>query len=374
MLVRLNARRRVDDALAVASPLALAEAVEAHVAGLSTSEVHGLIARSLKRMDAVDRAQLALYLDVNDMGELAAHRFSAFLRQNPRAIGALDPQASNAILAHLGDLPKVEHLHRPLPLRTGGLVLLALVVALLPLGAQYLHQRGMLAGLRDPIAILPIALPVKTARASAPHRHPAKTRRVRPVRHVTRVAHKRVLKTPHRIAARRPAVRRRVTALAAPVRRAREVAWKFDPHNNPYFNRARWRHAALSVPATREPPFSSPVEGRARLAVRGYLRAVAAGNFAAAFAHLGMPANADPAALPERPIVEPGSRVAIVGSQTLDNGRTRVQADIRTHGREYYEIFNVVPDGPAQRIADRYYIPVNRSAQVAMHEAPHTRH
>lgn len=134
----------------------------------------------------------------------------------------------------------------------------------------------------------------------------------------------------------------------------RRVAWKFDPHNNPYVS-----PHAHSVDR-------SAFGQRARLSVDAYLRAIIDGNLPAAFRHLGMPANGDSSALAELPIVSRDTTVAIVGSKPRTAGREEVQADIVTHGREYYEIFYVERDGPAVRIADRYYIPVNHSAQVAV--------
>jgi hypothetical protein len=79
-----------------------------------------------------------------------------------------------------------------------------------------------------------------------------------------------------------------------------------------------------------------------------------------------MPATADRSALAELAIVSRRTRVAILGSKPQARGMEQVQADIVTDGREYFEVFNIVRDGPAIRITGRYYIPVNHRAQVAL--------
>src|SRR5579872_5709210 len=139
MFARRRDRRRIDDALAVASPLALAEAMDAHISARSANEVRALVASSIKRMEPADRQQLDLYLDPDAQDDLIGHRFSAFLRQNPRALAALDPGVLDAILAELGQLPEVEHTRRQIPARSAALAALALAVAVLPLAAQYMH-------------------------------------------------------------------------------------------------------------------------------------------------------------------------------------------------------------------------------------------
>lgn len=348
MLARRKLRRRIDDALAVASPLALAEAMDAHIAGRSSDDLRGLISRSAKRMDGGERAQLELYLNPNDPDDLLGHRFSAFLRQNPRAIAALDGDAVDAILRELGEMPQVEHVKRRLPAPAAALVTLVLAVALLPLVAQYTHQRGLLQGLTDPVlppVIVPFVQRVSARPAARPH-HALRVAR-RPAKHVRVIAKRPKRKPPRREIAARPRVHR-----------TPGVAWKFDRRNNPYFNHARWRHPYIADAST--------FGARARLTVKSYLRAIIAGNFPAALAHLGMPADADSSALAELPIVARGSAVAIVGSKPQSDGKEQVQADITTRGREYYEVFYVAHDGPAVRIVDRYYIPVNRPAEVAV--------
>lgn len=352
MFARRSIRRRIDDALAVASPLALAESMDAHICSRSTGDLRGLIERSAKRMDAGERKQLELYLNLDDPDDLLGHRFSAFLRQNPRAIAALDPDAADAILVELGEIPAVHHATRRLPAHTVALVALVLVVALLPLAAQYAHQRGMLQGLTDPLAAPPAIVPF-VERLSA--KQPA-----RPVKQSTplhfappRVAHRAVKSHKPRYVAQHRPIRKPHHLLP----RHRAVAWKFDPVNNPYFNRARWSHPYQADP--------SLFGQRARTIVSSYLHALVAGDLRSALHHLGMPATADTNVIAELPIVTRRTTIEIVASKP--SGRfEQVSADIVTDGREYYEVFYIAHDGPAARIMDRYYIPVNHSAQVAM--------
>jgi hypothetical protein len=172
-------------------------------------------------------------------------------------------------------------------------------------------------------------------------------------------------RSPRHIARRAPKIRKprfvaKRSAIRKPQRlmpRHRAVAWKFAPANNPYFNRSRWRH-----------PYEADASlfgQRARLVVSAYLHAIVAGDLGSALEHLGMPHTADTSAIAELPIVTRRTMVAIVGSKP-SGGKEEVSADIVTDGREYYEVFYVTQDGPATRITDRYYIPVNRRAQVAM--------
>lgn len=348
MFARRSVRRRIDDALAVASPLALAEAMDAHICSRSTGDLRGLIERSSKRMDPAVRKQLELYLNLDDPDDLLGHRFSAFLRQNPRAIAALDADAANAILVELGDIPQIDRARRRLPAHTVAFVAVLLAVALLPLAAQYAHQRGLLQGLSDPLAV-PVIAPFVERVSAHTTRPPARSH---PAHHVHRfVAHHAVKRKPQYVAVRRAAPTPRV------YRRHTPVAWKFDPANNPYFNRARWRHPYVAD--------ASLFGQRARLSVSSYLHAIIAGDLGTALQHLGMPRTADTNAIAELPIISRRSMVAIVGSE-VSGTRERVSADIVTDGREYYEVFYVQHDGPATRIADRYYIPVNRRAQVAV--------
>jgi hypothetical protein len=348
MFAARKVRRRIDDALAVASPLALADAMDAHIAGRSEEDVRELIERSVKRMDAADRRQLELYLDPRGTDDLLGHRFSAFLRQNPRALSALDPDVLDAILGQLGELPAVEHPVRRLPAGVAGLVALTLIVAILPLAAQYVHQRGLLQDLNAPQPPAPITpfvqqrvalgsmLPIRRAHHALPHRAVSHHAVVHRAKHHT---------APY-VAYRKRAVPKRA------------IAYMPRPHRRVRVHHHVWRHADVAD--------ASKLGARARLDVRGYLRAIIDGNLPAALAHLGMPATSSRSALAELPIISRRTRVAILGSRPQARGTEQVQADIVTDGREYYEVFYVVRDGPAVRITQRYYIPVNRSAQVAM--------
>lgn len=350
MLARRKLARRVDDALSSASPLALADAMDAHVSRRSPEDLRGMIARSSQRMDQGERAQLELYLNPDDTDDLLGYRFSAFLRQNPRAIAALDPDALDAILHEIGEVPPIPHERRRLPARTAWMVALVVAIAILPLLAQYAHQRGLIEGLSEPSIPAPIvpfvqAVSMHRAAAAVPkHRHPAAI--PHRVRHHAAVAVRTHPRPVHRVALRKPTPHR-----------ATSVAWKFDPGNNPYFNRSRWHNPYRGD--------TSPFAERARLSVRSYLHAIVAGNLPAALAHLGMPPGSGTTPLAELPIVSPRTNVSIVGSSRQPNGNERVQVSIVTSGRAYFEIFDVAHDGPAARIVDHYYIPVNRRAQIA---------
>lgn len=331
MLSGRNLRRRIQDALATASPLALAEAMDAHICNRSAGDLREVIQRSRKRMDAGERAQLDLYVKPGDGDDLIGHRFSAFLRQNPRAMGALDDDAIDAILRELGDFGHIERPRRRLSTPVSILIGLLLAVALLPLAAQYAHQRGMLEGLAEPL-LEPNVAPFVERVGVALHQKRPVVRHAR-ARHIARRA------------APRMHVRKRVVAMAPPayVRPRRAVR----------------RHVYHELVAD-----SSTFGARARLSVRSYLRALIAGNIPLALEHLGLPRYAGTAAISELPILASGTSVAIMGSKRSAGGE-QVQADIVTGGREYYEMFYVVKDGPAVRITNRYYIPVNRRAEVA---------
>jgi hypothetical protein len=353
MFAARNLRRRIEDALSTASPLALADAMDAHICNRSTEDLHGMVERSRKRMDAAQRQQLDLYIQSDDADDLLGHRFSAFLRQNPRALVSLDADAVDAILFDLGSLPPVERAHRRLPAATVALILLIFAVAFLPLAAQYVHQRGLLNGLSDPLMPAAIAPFVETIAEHVPNMH--RVHRAAPA-----VNHRATRRVTRRVARLRQY--RRVAlhhAYARNRRRYRPLAagWKFDRSNNPYFNRARWHHPYLAD--------RSLFGARARLTVHGYLDAVVAGNLRQALRHLGLPADGNTNAITELPIVTRGTSVAILGSTPQIDGREKVQADIVTRGREYFETFYVEQDGAATRIADRYYIPVNRRAEIA---------
>lgn len=332
MFAGRNLRRRIDDALTTASPLALAEAMDAHICNRSGGDVRELIERSRARMDPAERAQLDLYVKHEDGDDLLGHRFSAFLRQNPRAIAALDPDAVDAILGELGELPGVVHTRRRLSAPVCALLALLLAMAILPLAAQYSRQRGLLQGLAEPslqAQVVPLVQPL-----AVQMHHPARVAQHRPVR----VRH----------IARRHIQPRRSIAMRPHARPVKHVARIHTPKH--------WHHGYVAD--------TSAFGARARLSVHSYLAALVAGNLPAALRHLGLPRDADTNAVSELPIVSRGTSVAILGSKPSSGGE-QVQADIVTAGREYYEVFYVVKDGPAVRITDRYYIPVNRRAEIA---------
>jgi hypothetical protein len=343
MLARHRLQRRIDGALAAASPLDLAQAIDAHICALGADEVHALLERSVKRMDPAERRQLELYLDPRGPDDLFAHRFSAFLRQNPRSLAALDQPAIDAILERVGELPRGTPARRALPGRVAAVAALVVCVTFLPLAAQYTHQRGILEGLTDPVIVNP--LPAVFHRAASPVKHrpppPAPHAALRAVPSpVMRVAEPRHVAAVRRLRAA-PRERRRIAA----------APWKYDRRDYAYFNhRAGERYAGDSLAL------------RSQTVVRSYLQAVIDGNLKQALKHLGMPATADVRAIAELPIISRASRVAIVGSRPQSGGNTRVEADIQTGGHEYFEVFTVTRDGPAVRIADHYYIPVNSYA------------
>lgn len=332
MLSGRNLRRRMQDALATASPLALAEAMDAQICSRSAADLREVIERSRKRMDAGERSQLDLYVKPGDGDDLLGHRFSAFLRQNPRAIASLDDDAIDAILRELGEVGHVDRSRRRLPAAVSGLLALLLAVAILPLAAQYAHQRGLLAGLTDPLlqpAVAPFVERIALARPKAPVRHAVHQGSAVRVHHI----------------ARRAQLRKRVVAVVPHAHVRAHV------HTHPHVRRTFIADA-------------STFGTRARLSVRSYLHALIAGNIPLALEHLGLPRGAGTNGLAELSIVAPGTSVAIVGSKALAAGE-QVQAEIVTAGREYFEVFYVVKDGPAVRITNRYYIPVNRRAEVA---------
>lgn len=392
MLARLNGRRRINDALAVVSPLAFADAVEAYVTSLEKDELRALVQRSVKRMDSSERMQFALFLGHDTAGSGVAetfsrpmmraeevqslversddflpNRFAAFLRENPRAVPAL---GDDAVLDILGALPLTQNGQRALPggisqrrvpARAVLIVAIAVSIAILPLVAQYVKQSGMIAGSANPL-LLPAVPRVhstggapKAVRIAATHWNSVHHAAARPA-HTAHAA-------PKRIAAIVPKRRYAHTAQKPRARHVLHVAkiWKFDPLYNPYVRRgriARARVAAAPVPSSMD-----PFEARARLVVNSYLAAVIAGDTTRALAHLGLPTGSDPKAISESAIITRDAKAQIVAVKPGEDGTTHVQVDIMGRRGEYFEVFSVAPDGPAVRIRDRFYIPVNRTAE-----------
>jgi hypothetical protein len=234
-----------------------------------------------------------------------------------------------------------------------------LLLAFLPLAAQYAHQRGMLSGL-DQISLLPAvpaARPVQrhlTAAKPAVHHEVAA-----PSAHPVEVTKRAVAVHP----VKRHAVQRRIAAApphATHHRAAEGMPWKFDPRYNPYFNRSRW-HVAFHLPRGLQPV--DPFAQRARTMVEGYLGDVISGNTASALRHLGLPVGADITNVREAMLVTRRSSVHVVAVNRQPDGSAKVEADINGPAGEYFEVFYVARDGPAARIVDRYYIPVNRTAE-----------
>lgn len=365
-------------------PAAFEHSVEAYLDTLNQEDLRSLVLRSIKRMDGAHRSQLALFLGhdvggdpIDEVGGssvpehelrefiescgLLRERFTAFLRENPRAVFAL----GNAASAQIFGVPDAggadEESRKParkLPPRTAAIAAVAVALAVLPLIAQYAHQRGMIAGL-DQLSMAPsitVPAPVHSAplhRAVQPHHavpaHTAKAPKTPVVHHARAVA---VYHPPVHRANRKVAVRSR--------RIASVRNWKFDPQYNPYLNHRHWRPVAVSANL---PPAARAFSSRAQLLVTSYLSDVVAGNTALALHHLGLPAGADVANVRELPIITRDSRVHVVAVRPQADGGAKVEVDISGRGGEYFEVFYVARDGPAARITDRYYIPVDRTAE-----------
>lgn len=370
-------------------PAAFQHTVEAYLDSLTTEELRSTVLRSVRRMDGAHRAQLALFLGhdvggdpIDDVGGssvqenelrtfidscgLLRERFNAFLRENPRAVRALDRTAvdkifsswSERLIERDGDRRRSNKLSP----KTAAIIAVAIALAVLPLVAQYAHQRGMIAGLDQVSMAPPIAAPVPkhtvpvreaVQRRTAPH-----VASVRKPRKATRVAaavpgHQRV----HHTAPRHVAYHR-----AAPVRHKRSVAWKFDPQYNPYLNHHGW-HATSHAAAAMYLPANNEFASRAALLVSSYLAAVIAGHTGVALQHLGLSANADTANLREMPIVSRSSHARVIAVRPQADGSAKVEVDINGRSGEYFEVFYVAQDGWAARIKDRYYIPVDRTAE-----------
>lgn len=339
--------------LALADPLALAQSTELYLASLSADRLAELVLRSTSRMSEGLRSQLEQYVEVQRIaaGEdpLLARRFTVFLRENPRAIEALGNDALARIFERLDVPVRAQRMTRMTRLSLQGVTLaaLAVLVAFVPLWAQYAHQRAIVQGLAVAGGLTPRAVPAAPRPRSVAARTRSKTKpRPRPIAR------------PHDAA---PARRLAFTATlrharsTVPIRRAKAIGrqarrmvvprnWKFYPRNYAYFNR-------------RTPPSFAQ---RARLDVQAYLNDVIAGRTALALAHLGLPPGASAEQISEAPIVARTSRARVIDVKPQSAGAARVEADISGRHGEYFEVFHVASDGPAVRITDRYYIPVSR--------------
>ena len=376
-------------------PVAFEKSLDSYLESQSNEEIRALVLRSIKQLDGAHRAQLALFLGLDVTGDpitevggsaideqelrtfiascaLLRERFGAFLRDNPRAIRALGKNVSNRILGPSEYTPVA--FFRRLPPKAAAAMVLALIVTFVPLAAQYEHQRGMSAGPYD----LSGAPPVAAVARPLVH-HPARTADSHPVR-----AHAVLASAPlpiqrqiamHVRVAHRTHVQRMRDSRVASRSRTHSVHhtyvannWKFDRRFNPYFNRAAWH---VRFVANRQPrmhsnapaPLPTGFEGRATLIVTSYLNAVIAGDTPSALHHLGLPATAPQSNLSESPIITRDSRAHVVSVDAQPDGRAKVEVDIYGRAGEYFEVFYVAHDGPAVRIMDRYYIPVNRTAE-----------
>ena len=296
-----------------------------------------------------------------------------FFRENRRAVPSLGPDTVARILATLPNAQFDESARpqemgkRRFPAQAAIVVGLALLVALVPLIAQYAHQRGVLAGLSN-ASFAPVLPQINRVAASTVpqrvHWHPRAGHKIK-----KRIAHRSVAPARAVAVISRPKGVQKARQKHVTYRPAARVAgiWKFDPRYNPYFSGRwhgmRWRGERTRRAMARAQTTHTAFEDRARLAVSSYLDAVIAGNTGNALQHLGMPATGSPDAISESSIVSRDARARIVGVKAAENGEMRVQVDITGRRGEYFEIFSVVPDGPAVRIADRYYIPVNRTAE-----------
>ncbi len=377
-------------------PLGFAHSVDSYLESLPEEELRALVFRSVKRLDGAHRTQLALFLghdfsahpldevggsSLNDQQlrafiescSLLRERYAAFLRENPRAIRALGKTTAARMMGAEDGAGYAEErvpLYRRIPLKGSALIALVLIVAFLPLAAQYVHQRGIIAGLSE-ISIVP---PIGPGPASAV-RVPAKAAPQRvvtipaiPVRHAPAPAHH---------ARARPVVfhhrHPRHIAVHSRVRHMRVASvWKFDPQYNAYFTH-NWRGGGLpraSAPragarrtVSYAGSYANDFSGRASLVVTSYLDAVIRGNTKSALEHLGLPDNASVRNVRESPIVSRDMRARVISVKPDSSGVTRVEVELMGPTGEYFEVFSVARDGGAVRITDRYYIPVNRTAE-----------
>jgi len=341
-----KAGRRYSRTLTAADGSTLADSIESYLGNLSVEEARDVVRRYSSALPYAERTQLELYVrpaQLENGDTLIARRFIAFLRSHPHAAEYLDEGALEPTALPLEPLSRPER-RRP-NWSAVGLGVLAFLVAVTPLAAQYAHQRGVLSGLIDspPAPIVPAARAQEAAIVPQLHRvlpakpalHPHPAARTQRANFAAR-QHQLPLK--HRIVARPHRAHHR---FASPPRIA--SMWKFDRRNYRYFS-----------------PEARTLSQRARLEVQSYLNAVIAGNTRSALQHLGLPPDANLVNLSEVPIISHGARARVVWVKPQPNGQTQVDADIRGRKGEYFEVFYVAADGPAVRITDRYYIPVSK--------------
>jgi hypothetical protein len=356
-------------------PAAFERSVETYLDSLTAEDLRSAVLRSIKRMDGAHRSQLALFLGhdvggdpIDEVGGssvqehelrqfiescgLLRERFTAFLRENPRAVFALGNAASSQIFGvpNAGQVDgEAREPARKLPLQTVAIAAFAVALAVLPLIAQYAHQRGMIAGL-DQLSMAPVTFP-SPVRSEPVHRAAQRQPQHQARAHVAKVRKAPVVHHAASVAVSRRPVHRRPRAVAfrnAP--RSSRVAyvrnWKFDPQYNPYLNHRHWRPLPI---AANLPPAGRDFASRAQLLVTSYLHDVVSGNTALALHHLGLPSGADAANLRELPIITRDSRVHVVAVQPQSDGGAKVEVDISGRSGEYFEVFYVARDGPAAR-------------------------
>ncbi|MFN2449685.1 MAG: hypothetical protein ABR508_07825 [Candidatus Baltobacteraceae bacterium] len=303
------------------------------VESLTDEQVRALVLRNIKRMDGAHRAQLALFLGhdlsrdpIDEVGRgsadaelrklvescaLLRERYAAFLRENP---SALEPHEPSRRL--------------PFQMKAAALFVLAAVIAIVPLAAQYAQQRGMVSGPQQASIVSFAGPPIVHVHAAVRARRHARA----PVQKA-RAAKPRAVRRPVSAAPR--AVAR---AKAHPHRRARHYRrianWKFSPAMNPYFSK-HWS----SVPSPRSPA------RRARAVVNAYLNDVIHGNRPGA---------------PENAIVSPTTNVRIVSVRPDANARIKVDVELAGPRGHFFEVFSV--SRASMRIVDQAYIPINRTA------------
>lgn len=320
---------------------------------LSDEQVRALVLRNIKRMDGASRAQLALFLghDISrdpidevgsgvDDGELRKlvqscallrERYAAFLRENPSALDAPAPSPE-----------------RPKPYKPVAFAAAAVALALIPLIAQYVHQRGMVSGPDQATIAAIVPAPFVRKVASAVH---APSHAKPPVHR--RAPHRATTPPPQRhVAMTVPAAHSamHVRAKRNKVRYKRIAYWKFAPQNNPYFTRrwgARGRHAVAQhrAHAPRAVAVADGVTSRAGSVVSSYLLQVI---------HGGMPRA------PENAIVSPTTNVHVVSIHPAPDRRMKVDVELSGPRGAFFEVFYVARD--SMQIVDSFYIPITRTA------------
>lgn len=273
-------------------------------------EVRAQILSGIPRMSAAQRHELALYLasgseerDLNVLvrtSPLLRERFAAFLHDNPDALEAIVPQQP----------PR----KRFVPAIVAAA---AVLLAVVPLAAQYQLQRGMVSG--PVVASAPAQAWAPAKAVSAATLKPAVRH---PINH-----HVAVVRPPaqhanlHRANANHPIVR--PPAVAAMHRSAHRRVLHVAFANHPRKHKRR-----------------DPYEVRARSVVGAYLNGVIHGDVFDA---------------PEAKIVDPMSNTHVLWARRTADGREKVAVTITGPHGKYYEVFYVARD--SGHIVDHFYAP-----------------